>query len=210
MARKRIIAGTGRAPLSERGNDLYETPPVAVHALLKVEPLPRVIWEPACGPGSIANVLRSAGHRVYASDLVNYGCPESDSRVDFLMERSAPYGVEAVVTNPPYKLAGDFVAHALALGIAKVAMLLRIQFLESECRSSILDNGLLTRVYVFSRRLPMMHRHGWEGPKATSGFTFAWFVWEAGHRGRAEIQRISWEELPGAQPPRKRRGRSCG
>jgi hypothetical protein len=77
--RKRIIAGTGAAPLSERGNDLYETPPVAVHALLKVEPLPRVIWEPACGPGNIVNVLRSAGHRVYASDLVNYGCRIPDS-----------------------------------------------------------------------------------------------------------------------------------
>jgi hypothetical protein len=207
--RKRIIAGTGAAPLSERGNDLYETPPVAVHALLKVEPLPRVIWEPACGPGSIVKVLRGAGYRVHASDLVNYGCPESDSRLDFLMERSIPHGVEAIVTNPPYKLAGEFVAHAFALGIPKVVMLLRIQFLESECRSSILDSGLLARVYVFSRRLPMMHRDGWEGPKASSAFSFAWLVWEAGHRGRAELQRISWVELPGAPTRRKRRGRSC-
>ena len=196
MTRRHSIAGTGCAPLSERKNDLYETPDVAVHALLRVEPLPHVIWEPACGPGSIVNVLRSAGHRVCGSDLVNYGCPESDSRVDFLMERSAPHGVEAIVTNPPYKLAGDFVAHAFALSIPKVVMLLRIQFLESERRSSILDNGLLARVYVFSRRLPMMHRAGWEGPKATSAMSFAWFVWEAGHRGRAELQRISWEPAP--------------
>jgi hypothetical protein len=210
MTRKRIIAGTGRAPLSERGNDLYETPPVAVHALLKVEPLPRVIWEPACGPGSIVNVLRSAGHRVYASDLVSYGCPESDSRIDFLMERSTPHGVEAIVTNPPYKIAGDFVAHAFALGIPKVVMLLRLLFLESACRSSVLDGGSLARVYPFANRLPMMHRDGWEGPKARSAFAFAWFVWEVGHQGRAEVQRISWEELPGAQTPRKRRGRSCG
>jgi hypothetical protein len=194
--RKRIIAGTGCAPLSERKDDLYETPPEAVHALLKVERLPRVIWEPACGPGSIVRVLRGAGYRVYASDLVNYGCPESHSGIDFLMERSPPYGAEAVVTNPPYKLAGEFVSHALALGIRQVAMLLRIQFLESERRSSILDNGLLARVYPFSNRLPMMHRAGWEGPKATSAMSFAWFVWEAGHRGRAELQRISWEPEP--------------
>jgi hypothetical protein len=208
--RKRIIAGTGAAPLSERKDDLYQTPDCAVYALLKVEPLPRVIWEPACGPGSIVKVLRGAGYRVHASDLVDYGCPESDSRVDFLMERSAPHGVDAIVTNPPYKLAGDFVVHAFALGVANVAMLLRIQFLESACRSSILDNGSLARVYVFSRRLPMMHRDGWDGPRAGSAFTFAWFVWEAGHSGPAELRRIAWEELPGAKTPRKRRGRSCG
>src|SRR5258708_34372077 len=109
MARKRSMAGIGRAPLSERGDDLYETPPVAVHALLRAEALPKVIWEPACGPGSIVTVLRSAGYRVYASDLVNRGCPDSDSGADFLMERSAPYGVGATLTNPPYRTGTEFV-----------------------------------------------------------------------------------------------------
>jgi hypothetical protein len=197
MARKtRIIAGVDRAAFSERGDDLYETPPVAVHALLRVEALPKVIWEPACGPGLIVNVLRGAGHRVFASDLKSYGCPEADSGVDFLMERSPPYGVEAIVTNPPFKIGGEFVAHALALGVPKVAMLLRLQFLESERRNAILDGGLLARVYPFANRLPMMHRNGWDGRKARSAMAFAWFVWEAGHRGRAEIQRIAWEAAP--------------
>ena len=39
--------------LSERGNDLYETPAVAVRALMAIEWMPRRIWEPACGPGAI-------------------------------------------------------------------------------------------------------------------------------------------------------------
>ena len=194
--RKRIFAGTGAAPLAERKDDLYETPAVAVRALLKVEPLPRVVLEPACGPGRIVKVLRGAGYRVFASDLVNYGCPDSDSGVDFLMERSVPYGVEAIVTNPPFKLGGEFVEHALALGIPKVVMLLRIQFIESERRSAILDGGLLARVYPFANRLPMMHRAGWDGPKATSAMSFAWFVWEARHRGPTELRRISWEPAP--------------
>jgi hypothetical protein len=196
MARKGNLPGIGRAPLSERGDDLYETPPAAVHALLRVEALPKMIWEPACGPGSIVNVLRGAGYRVFASDLKNYGCPDSDGGVDFLMERSPPYGVEAIVTNPPFKIGGEFVAHALELGVPKVAMLLRLQFLESDRRSSILDGGLLARVYPFANRLPMMHRDGWSGSKARSAMAFAWFVWETGHRGRAEIQRILWESTP--------------
>jgi hypothetical protein len=193
---KRIIVGTGCAPLSERGHDLYETPPVAVHALLGVERLPKQVWEPACGPGSIVNELRNAGLTVFASDIVDYGCPDSRGGIDFLMERSVPDGVEAVVTNPPFKLAGEFVSHALALGVRHVVMLLRIQFIESERRSSILDNGTLARIYPFSNRLPMMHRAGWEGPKATSAMTFAWFVWEAGHRGPTEMRRISWKTTP--------------
>jgi hypothetical protein len=46
-----------KAALSERGDDLYETPAVAVTALLERETLPSVVWEPACGPGAIVGVL---------------------------------------------------------------------------------------------------------------------------------------------------------
>jgi hypothetical protein len=42
-----------RHPHAERGLDLYETPAVAVEALLRVERLPHRIWEPACGRGAI-------------------------------------------------------------------------------------------------------------------------------------------------------------
>jgi hypothetical protein len=183
-----------RHPLKERGMDLYETPDVAVHALLRVEQLPSSIWEPACGPGRIVNVLRSAGHRVYATDLVDYGCPDSESRIDFLMEQSPGFHVGAIVTNPPFKLAGEFVAHALTL-CPRVIMLMRLAFMESERRTPILDSGHLARVHVFRKRLPMMHRAGWEGRKANSGMAFAWFVWDlAKPRGKpTELHRISWE-----------------
>lgn len=187
-------ANAGRHALKDRKDDLYETPPVAVQALMKAEVLPKVIWECACGPGSIVRELRSAGHHVYATDLVDYGCPESESAVDFLLERAPSFAVGAVVSNPPYKLAAEFVGHALQLGIPKVAMLLRLAFLESERRRAILDSGLLARVHVFRNRIPMMHRDGWEGPKSSSSIPFAWFVWELGHKGPIELRRISWEQ----------------
>ena len=50
-----------RHPDSERGDDLCETPEV----------LPRTIWEPACGHGATVRVLRDAGHRVIATDLID-------------------------------------------------------------------------------------------------------------------------------------------
>jgi hypothetical protein len=39
-------------------------------------------------------------------------------------------------------------------------------------------------------RLPMMHRHGWQGPRASSSIAFAWFVWDRAHRGKTELDRI--------------------
>jgi len=189
-----LTGGNTRHALSERGHDLYQTPPEATRALLAVERFDGIIWEPACGPGAIVEVLRASGHRVYATDLVDYGLDDSDSGIDFLMEYQAPgFCVAAIVTNPPFKLAGEFVAHALTLGIPKVAMLLRLGFLESERRRAILDGGMLARVHVFRNRLPMMHRDGWQGNRSSSTIAFAWFVWELGHRGGAELRRISWE-----------------
>jgi hypothetical protein len=184
-------ANPGRHALAERKDDLYETPEVATEALLRAEPLPKTIWEPACGPGAIVRVLRAAGHEVYATDLVDYGCPDSSARIDFLMEQTAPYYIGAIVTNPPFKLAASFAAHALLIA-PKVCMLLRLAFLESEARRAILDAGKLARVHVFRNRLPMMHRDGWEGPRSSSSVAFAWFVWDREHKGATELRRMSW------------------
>ena len=96
-----------------------------------------------------------------------------------------------IVTNPPFKLATEFVAHALSL-CPRVIMLLRLTFLESTSRTSILDNGHLARVHVFKNRLPMMHRAGWGGPKVSNPTAFGWFVWGANHRGPTTLHRISW------------------
>src|SRR5262245_38825949 len=182
-----------RAPLAERGDDLYETPAVATRALLQVEPLPHRLWEPAAGRGAIVDVLRAAGHEVIGSDLRDYGRPDFFSRRDFLLEWKVPDGCEAIVTNPPYKLADQFVAHALDL-CPRVVMLLRLAFLESERRTPILEGRGLARVHIFRRRLPMMHRDGWQGPKASSAIPFAWFCWDRAHVGPPALHRISWDE----------------
>jgi hypothetical protein len=166
---------------------------VAVESLLRVENIPQCVWEPACGPGAIVRVLRAANRTVYATDLVDYASPDQDeSGWDFLMERQLPIGVQAIVTNPPFKNAEAFVTKALELSPI-VIMLLRLAFLESEKRRGILDNGKLARVHVYRNRLPMIHRDGWQGPKASSAMAFAWFVWDSAHKGPTSLNRISWE-----------------
>jgi hypothetical protein len=185
-----------RHTYAERGLDCYQTPPVAVEALLRVEHLPHRIWEPACGRGAIVNVLRAHGHEVVATDVADYGIPITPPGYwgcDFLQETRAPKGTQAVVPNPPFKLAEQFVAHALDLA-PMVVMLLRLAFFESERRCGILEGRGLARIHCFRKRLPMMHRANWTGPKANSGMAFAWYTWIRGYNnGPTIIDRISWE-----------------
>jgi len=187
-----------RHSLAERGDDAYMTPPVATlallrHLLLRGVKLPHRLWEPACGDGTgILGPLREAGHEVIGSDLVDYGRPDCFYRRDFLMERKVPDGCQGIITNPPFKLAEEFVAHAIEL-CPLVVMLMRLAFYESERRSHILENCGLARIHCFRKRLPMMHRAEWAGRKANSGMAFCWMVWDRSHTGPTVIDRISWE-----------------
>jgi hypothetical protein len=179
----------GRHPLVQRGHDLYETPALAVHALLDVETLPNEIWEPCTGLGSVARVLTSAGHAVIASDVHDYGYP-LHFIADFFSQTAAPSGARCVLTNPPYMYADEFARHAIAL-VPEVLLLLRLSFLESVRRTDLLEHSGLRVVHLFRRRLPRMHRHGWTGPRASSSIAFAWFCWRYGYSGPIILNRIS-------------------
>jgi hypothetical protein len=178
--------------MSAHRGDFYDTPAVAVEALLKHERLPHRIWEPAAGRGNIVNVLRAHGHEVIATDLNARGCPDSFDRIDFLLPGAEICPVDCICTNPPYALAEEFVEVALTRA-PLVVMLMRLAFMESDRRSHILEGCGLARVHVFRKRLPMMHRAGWEGRKANSGMAFCWMVWDRAHTGPTTIDRISWD-----------------
>src|SRR5262249_11529614 len=101
--------------------------------------------------------------------------------------------VEAIVTNPPFALAEEFIELALERA-PMVVMLLRLAFLESERRSRILDGGMLARVLVFANRLPMMHRARLgERKNASSAMSIAWYILKRNQVGTAILERIRWE-----------------
>lgn len=189
--------GADRAALAERGNDLYETPACAIRTLLRVERLPDTIWEPCAGRGAISREIRATGRSVIAHDLVAYPGADFDivPRRDFLMEYSSPDGVQAIVTNPPFKNADAFIRHGLRFGLP-VIVLLRLMALEGSARSDLIDSHLV-RVWAGVERLPQMHREGWEGKKTSnSGAPFAWFVFDPLARGDRpiEFRRMSWRD----------------
>lgn len=171
----------GKRPKS----DFYPSPPSAVHALLSVEPIDQPVWEPACGDGAISRVLEARGLPVVSTDMNAHGYGRAG--VDFLLEQRLLAPI--VVTNPPYSLADAFVRHAMALGAVRVAMLLRLAYLEGIGRSDVLDGGKLARVHVFRDRLTMAPKG--VAVDGSSTIAFAWFVWDAAHCGPASLHRIT-------------------
>lgn len=197
----RLLTGNKTATMAERGPDFYASPYAALPPLLVAERhrLPKTLWEPSCGNGALVLPLRNRGFNVVATDLHDWGCPASTGGVDFHSEVATgfrpdvPFGI---VTNPPFGAVEEYVERAVRLS-PYVALLLRLAFLESEGRMNWFPHVGLQRVHVIGERLPMMHRHGYEGPKTDkAGLCFAWFIFE---RDRPPLRRvplrwISWKE----------------
>ena len=142
MSGPAIAYARGVIPSVDREkDDFYPTPASATLALLANEAFGPRIWEPACGDGAISRVLAGAGHDVVSSDLYDRGFGEP--RIDFLMEWKlrAP----EIVTNPPFKMAEQILRHGLSLGATKIAMLLRLAWLEGTERKRMFESTPISR-----------------------------------------------------------------
>ena len=150
------------------------------------------IWECACGDGAISKILFDRNMPVVSTDLVDrgYGTP----KVDFLMEQKS-LG-DNIITNPPYKMANEFVLHALSLKISKAAFLMRLGCLAGQERHSLFLLHPPARVWVISNRMNMW-RNGAKPDRAVSNgmFDYAWFVWMAGFRGHTKLGWINTKGL---------------
>ncbi|HZG29931.1 MAG TPA: hypothetical protein VE079_15865 [Ensifer sp.] len=204
----RTAIGTRTATKEEKGDQLYETPECAIRTLLALESFSPTVWEPACGRGAIVRPLEAAGYEVIISDLVDRGTATKDGELqgvgDFLDSVATDGEGPDILTNPPYdELANRFAAHALRVHRPrKMALLLNLNFLagfDDPERCFVMDECPPARIYVFTHRLPMMHRDGWDGPKASSSMNTAWFVWEQrddgtyGQPGDTRMIRVLWD-----------------
>lgn len=169
------ISIAGRKKISEF--DHYATPAWATEALLNKEKFSRTVWECACGDGAIVEVLKKYGHGVIATDIQN-GEDFFEQRPSFLID---------IVTNPPFNQAEKFVWHALEVGGNKVAMFLKLSFLESEGRKKLFEETPLETVYVFRKRVNL-YPYGQEKPKNSGTTAYAWYVWNRNYKGAPKIK----------------------
>ena len=204
-----LITGNKTASAEVRGDDFYASPYAALPPLLVAErgKLPKAIWEPACGNGALVVPLRNRGFQVWATDKNEWGCPVSTTGIDFTSDLATRYRDDlpeeiGIVTNPPFNIIERFVERAAALA-PYTALLCRLAFLESETRMNWFPHVGLRRVHVIGERLPMMHRHGYEGPKLSSaGMCFAWFIFEPRKKPtrRVPVSWVSWKKACRAYP----------
>jgi hypothetical protein len=182
-----VDSGVALKPRERVAGDFYVEPRWAVDALLDVEPFVGRSWDPACGIGTIPDAMNARQMACWGSDIVDRGW------VDFLRcfeqhdfpGNGVAVGIPApdnIVCNPPYNLAEAFIRHALAMATNKVAMLLRLSFLEGRKRGEMFRSTPLARVWVFSRRVSMPPG-GMDIPAKGGAVAFAWYVWQHGWRG---------------------------
>jgi len=175
-------------------NDFYATSYESTYALFNVEEFqPTTFLEPCCGQGHISKVIEEMfpNANIESTDLIDRGYGKGD--VDFLTtEYNKKY--DYIITNPPYSLAQEFIEKSLSITNKKVAMFLKIQFLEGIGRYNFFKNTPLKIVHVFSAR-----QDPWRdgspvnpttGKKWGSTMCFAWFIWEHGYKGEPTIKWI--------------------
>lgn len=178
--------GNGVAVRNRADDDWYVEPASTVEALFDVERFKGMIYDPACGLGTIPKVAESRGLPSYGSDIAERGYGLSGK--DFL---TTPHpSVANIVCNPPFKLAEAFLYRALEIASYKVAFLLRLTFLEGQKRRALFANTPLARVHVCSSRISMPPGAALAAGTVERGggsVAFAWYVWEHGYDGKPTL-----------------------
>ena len=176
IGREKVLNCNTRREDSEP-NDYYATDPKALEMLLELENFSENIWEPAGGEGHLSKVLEKKGFNVYSTDLYDRGYGIGGK--DFLTEKGTFQG--DIITNPPYKHAKQFVEKALETVPPgnKVAMFLKLTFLEGNLRRDLFRDKPPLAVYVSSDRIRCGKNGVFDGPR--SAVAYAWFVWRRGY-----------------------------
>lgn len=181
----RTLGSSAHSNAEREPNDYYATPPKAVELLLNLEEFSSNIWEPACGAGHIGKVLDDFCFNVKATDLIYRGYGKGD--INFLENTDAYKG--DIITNPPFSLALEFINKALQSVNegSKVAMFLKLQFLESKTRRRFFEENPPKTVWVSSSRLTCA-KGGMFDEQDRGAMAYAWFIWVKGFKGETVLK----------------------
>ena len=193
-----VTLGTKDGSTKDREqNDFYATSPKATALMAKwiKKNIPSCmnwhIWEPCCGQGHLAEVLKDHDLVVSAStDLIDRGY---GTQKDFLATSEMENNSNAIITNPPYSIALPIAKHALSLLKDKeyYIFLGRIQWLEGKERKKFFDENPPKYVLVHSERVNCWRNgkpdYDKKGKEVSSAICYAWYVFEKGYKGKPQI-----------------------
>ena len=182
-----LMLGVNPNAIREK-NDFYATNPHALEIAMPIfkDILHENVWECACGQGHLSEVLKKNGYSVKSTDLIDrgYGTVE-----DFLKCEKVFNG--DILTNPPFKLAEQFVAKSFELieeGNYAI-FFLKVQFLESKSRKKMFEKYPLKYLIVNSERQQCAKDADFEHLKATTQ-CYCWYVFQKGYKGEPIIKWI--------------------
>lgn len=151
----------GSSYISDRDRedlDFYQTPSYATKTLIEhFDFKSKFIWEPMAGNGMIAKELTATSYNVYSTDIV-----ERDFKLNAVLDyftASSPLplvgGDFAVVTNPPYNVANEFLKHTLEVVQPKTCcVFLPTRYLEGISRyEQIYSKHKPSKILAYVRRI---------------------------------------------------------
>lgn len=182
----KIIGASNHCDYEREQHDFYATDPETLEPLLRKVTFAHSIWEPACGLGHLSMRLKDHGFNVKESDIINR---IGNDTIDFLKYDGKFIG--DIITNPPYSKAKEFCEKALEVIPEgnKVAMFLKLTFLEGKSRRAFFERNPPFWVYVFSERQKCAMNGDFDKLKG-SAIAYAWFVWVKGYKGAPNIEWI--------------------
>jgi hypothetical protein len=164
----------GKQSLDDFPTPLWATRALIEHVVGKDAVVDLTCLEPACGRGHMAVALGEYFSEVKAHDIFDYGF---GSVADSQKTKHADNSFDWVISNPPFRLAEDFITRSLSIARVGVAMLVRTVFIESVGRYDRLFRPIPpARVAQFTERVPMVK--GRVDKKASTATGYAWIVWE--------------------------------
>lgn len=170
--------------------DDFPTPPWAVRAFLRETGIRgRSVWEPAANRGFMVKALREAFPVVHASDVHDYGAGFPTH--DFLMPGEPLHRPEWIITNPPFRLAEEFVLRALPIATEGVAVIVRSVWAEGAGRwERLFKPNPPACVLQHVERVPMVK--GRYDPNASTATSYSWFVWASGLKAHRDLPAFGW------------------
>lgn len=129
--------------------------------------------EPAANRGHMVKPLREFFSPVEASDIFDYGAGFRQS--DYLFG-PIPNAVDWTITNPPFRLAEQFIERMAASSDVGFAVIVRAAFLEGQGRfERLFSKNPPSFVLQFTERV-VMHK-GRLAPEGSTATAYAWLVW---------------------------------
>lgn len=194
----KVLSGgklAGGNPKNQRvEDDFYATNPKAVEMLMNTYEFNNGSFlEPCVGNGSIAKVIHKEfpNSKIIGVDIVDRGYP--NTIISDFLKYQTDERFDNIVTNPPYSLGKEFVEKGMELlkPNGKMAMFLKVQFLEGKKRVDMFKQFPPRYIYVFTKRMATWNNGqplDANGKRWATTMCHAWFVWEKGYMGEPVVR----------------------